>query len=228
MEVKPCRVCGATNRGPGGKCRDCARAREERKRREVGIQKLSKYVGPCKKCGSSDLRKDGTCRPCAIAYSSEYYKKNKEKMNAYSSEYSKANRKKVNAINREWRKNNPEKSKSYGKAWREKNPEKSAEIKARWIRENKDRKRILTMNRRRKLSSGELSKTIVQTLKAKQKGKCAACKSDLIDFHVDHVMPIALGGSNTNDNVQLLCKKCNLTKSYRHPIDFMQSLGYLL
>jgi len=48
------------------------------------------------------------------------------------------------------------------------------------------------------------------------------------DFHMDHIMPIALGGSNTDDNMQLLRKECNLQKQAKHPIDFMQSRGLLL
>lgn len=35
-------------------------------------------------------------------------------------------------------------------------------------------------------------------------------------------------GSNTDDNIQLLCKTCNLSKGAKHPIDFMQSKGFLL
>lgn len=40
-------------------------------------------------------------------------------------------------------------------------------------------------------------------------------------------MPIARGGSNTDDNVQLLCPACNLKKSAKHPVDFMQERGFL-
>jgi hypothetical protein len=41
-------------------------------------------------------------------------------------------------------------------------------------------------------------------------------------------MPLALGGSNTDDNMQLLRAICNYHKYTKHPIDFMQSKGFLL
>lgn len=42
-------------------------------------------------------------------------------------------------------------------------------------------------------------------------GRCAACGSDeLLQF--DHVIPVALGGSSTAENLQLLCAPCNRDK----------------
>ncbi len=43
-------------------------------------------------------------------------------------------------------------------------------------------------------------------------GRCAECSADqYLEF--DHIVPVAKGGSNTDNNVQLLCRKCNVTKS---------------
>jgi 5-methylcytosine-specific restriction endonuclease McrA len=42
-------------------------------------------------------------------------------------------------------------------------------------------------------------------------GRCADCQSEqYLEF--DHIVPVAKGGGNTEQNVQLLCRKCNLTK----------------
>ena len=46
--------------------------------------------------------------------------------------------------------------------------------------------------------------------------------------HLDHIMPLALGGSNTDDNIQLLRARCNLQKRAKHPVDFMRERGYLI
>ena len=43
-------------------------------------------------------------------------------------------------------------------------------------------------------------------------GRCAECgAADYIEF--DHIVPVARGGSSTDNNVQLLCRRCNLKKS---------------
>jgi len=41
-------------------------------------------------------------------------------------------------------------------------------------------------------------------------------------------MPLALGGANADDNIQLLRSTCNQQKHAKHPVDFMQQKGFLL
>lgn len=42
-------------------------------------------------------------------------------------------------------------------------------------------------------------------------GRCAECQADqYLEF--DHIVPVALGGSNSDLNVQTLCRRCNLKK----------------
>jgi HNH endonuclease len=42
-------------------------------------------------------------------------------------------------------------------------------------------------------------------------GKCAQCGSNF-DLQYDHIIPVALGGATTVDNLQLLCGDCNREK----------------
>jgi len=45
-------------------------------------------------------------------------------------------------------------------------------------------------------------------------GCCRNCGSRE-ELQFDHVIPLARGGSNTAENIELLCRKCNQTKSAR-------------
>ena len=42
-------------------------------------------------------------------------------------------------------------------------------------------------------------------------GQCTECGSNF-DLQYDHVIPVALGGATTVDNIQLLCGPCNRLK----------------
>lgn len=42
-------------------------------------------------------------------------------------------------------------------------------------------------------------------------GRCVECGTDF-DLQYDHVIPVALGGANTAENLQLLCGSCNRRK----------------
>ena len=63
-----------------------------------------------------------------------------------------------------------------------------------------------------------------------QKGKCACCRTSLLEVkhHVDHIEPLSRGGANDDGNIQLLCATCNLQKGAKDPIEFMRLKGFLL
>lgn len=53
----------------------------------------------------------------------------------------------------------------------------------------------------------------VQRLVYERDGKvCAYCKDTVGPFHLDHVHPWALGGSNDPDNLTVCCSSCNWSK----------------
>lgn len=52
--------------------------------------------------------------------------------------------------------------------------------------------------------------------------RCLACGSDG-DLHIDHVVPLAVGGAHAEENFQTLCGPCNMAKAatavdYRIPV----------
>lgn len=81
----------------------------------------------------------------------------------------------------------------------------------------------------RKQQAGKHTGKEVSAILKAQHGKCAYCRMETSKrYHVDHIMPLALGGSNDRTNLQILCAPCNQAKSAKHPITFAQSLGMLL
>lgn len=171
----------------------------------------------------------------------EYYKNNREKMRLNAKLWEQNNRERANASDAAWRlKNkeqykaaytarrakNPEKHREAGRVWRKRHPEKQNA----WIKAHPEYSRIKNHNyQAKKRASGKLSRNIAKKLFALQQGKCPCCHRSLgNNYHLDHIIPVSLGGSNTDDNVQLLRAECNLSKSAKHPVDFMQSRGFLL
>jgi len=55
----------------------------------------------------------------------------------------------------------------------------------------------------------------------KRKGTCASC-SQKIDagkaWDIDHILPLALGGMNEPNNLQILCKPCHQAKTTKDDI----------
>jgi 5-methylcytosine-specific restriction endonuclease McrA len=59
------------------------------------------------------------------------------------------------------------------------------------------------------------SKEVRTELEDRQTWRCAVCGQPLSrtgGMHIDHVRPISLGGNNDMENLQLLCRDCNLGK----------------
>ena len=67
---------------------------------------------------------------------------------------------------------------------------------------------------------------IKQLLYKKQKGICKGCKNQLTIryFHIDHIVPKAKGGKDTENNLQLLCGPCNSLKGSGTMVDLKAKL----
>jgi hypothetical protein len=228
--TRACGKCGATDWNPGNRCRPCTKAMTDAyKAANLGKKK---------------------------ANDAAYRLENKEKVKAATLAWRASNKDHIKAVCDAWKKANPEKVKEMAcsaylrhrekhleknKARKIANKSKYAAVSAIWRKNNKpkiaawraanpDRNRINQHNRRaRERSGGRLSPNLRDKLLRLQKGKCACCKKPLgSNYHMDHIFPLALGGLNVDDNIQLLRQRCNQQKSKKHPIDFMQERGFLL
>jgi hypothetical protein len=57
-----------------------------------------------------------------------------------------------------------------------------------------------------------ISETTKKVVYTRDGGKCQCCGSSQ-DLEYDHIIPYSCGGSNDASNIQLLCQKCNRSKS---------------
>lgn len=215
---RPCAKCGNTEKTKANKCRPCARART----------------------AAWDLANPGKAKERSKAW----YAANRERRLAVGAAWLEANKDKAKAQMAAWYAKNADKVTANGKAWLAANPEKALETRRKWMAANREKiksvddawkkanpeaLRIYKINRRGKEAGGSLSSDLAERLFTLQQGKCPCCAQSLgSDYHLDHKTPLALGGSNTDDNMQLLRKTCNLQKGKKHPIDFMQQRGFLL
>jgi 5-methylcytosine-specific restriction endonuclease McrA len=70
-------------------------------------------------------------------------------------------------------------------------------------------------------ASGHHTAADVAGQRARQKGCCYWCGEKVGDkYHVDHVVPLALGGGNGPENLVIACPNCNLRKGARHPMEW--------
>ena len=202
----------------------------------------------CKKCDTeTEHNAHGGCRVCVRANSAKWAAANRDRVRATTKAWADANQDKLKSARTAWSAANKERERSAIAAWNAANkdkgraaaakyraahPEKARQMVAAWRKNNPEADRVHRNNRRaRKLQAGgSLSSGLAARLFKLQRGKCACgCAQPLGDgFHLDHIMPLALGGTNTDDNIQLLRSTCNQQKHAKHPIEFMQQRGFLI
>jgi 5-methylcytosine-specific restriction endonuclease McrA len=139
--------------------------------------------------------------------------------------------------------------KEYKRAWQRANPDKQREYDARWYEKHRDEARSRNRARRRanrayyrayyfankgqyrahqrrrraalRGSHGQHTAADVALQYGRQRGRCYWCRAKVgDDYHVDHVIPVALGGSNGPENIVIACPTCNTSKGAKHPMDF--------
>jgi 5-methylcytosine-specific restriction endonuclease McrA len=141
-----------------------------------------------------------------------------------------ANRDRALAVSRKRSAAHPEEYRARTMQWRLDNPERAKENdrkkRANRAPEYLAKRAIDEQNRRARMraNGGRLSRGIAAELLMAQGGKCVYCRADLAaGYHLDHILPIALGGRNDDQNVQLLCPPCNRRKWAKHPDEFAKA-----
>lgn len=130
---------------------------------------------------------------------------------------------KLKAKSRQWYWAHREDEISRKRVYRQNNPESSAA--------NNHRRRT-----RRKNAEGSFSLNDLSSILSRQRSLCVYCHRKIsflprkgeLKTHVDHIMPLARGGSNWPSNLQMTCFQCNTRKGAKDPFKWAQQIGRLL
>lgn len=123
-----------------------------------------------------------------------WVKANRDKYNAMVLRWNQKNREKVRAIQKAHRQRNPEKRAAIEKSWRERNREKVLEWKRKYSAMRRARLRLATI--------GDL------TAIAKVYERAEHLRQ-WFDVCVDHIWPLAKGGTHSSDNLQIIYRSEN-------------------
>ena len=197
--------------------------------REIGS--LHYYTGkPCKHGHiEKRLTSSGQCKECARLINKAAYPVKAEKIKAYQVQYRANNREKSREASKRWREENLERAKEKIRAWRAANQHRIIQYRE----ENRDLAALYSRNRRARLrgNGGTHTADDIAEIIKRQKFKCAECGTSVRkreNRHVDHIMPISLGGTNWPWNLQILCPTCNHEKWCIEPLEFARRKGRLL
>ncbi|MCO7736415.1 HNH endonuclease [Brucella intermedia] len=113
------------------------------------------------------------------------------------------------------------------------NTPEGIEARKQWRFDNPDKVREYNRNSKAKRKGAEGTHTAedIRDILTRQKYKCVECGASVrkkSNRHVDHIMPIALGGTNWPFNLQVLCPSCNLSKHAKHPLEWAREKGRLV
>lgn len=138
----------------------------------------------------------------------ERFRKRSEKYKKYRREYRKRKGGKTESEKQYYR--------DWARTWRKKNPERSRLIG----RVNMLKRRALILQ-----NGGEFTKEDILLQYRSQHGKCWWCTKRVGGkYHVDHVRPLARGGTNNPNNLVISCPDCNLAKNDKLPHEWIGRL----
>ena len=207
--------------------------------RSFGLPVGDGYKSRCRICWNAQKREERAANPEKHRETArKYVEANKEHIREIKRAHQKMNPEKYDEALRKYRKSHQEEINIKAKERRERNLEHYREIgRNSYERHAEERRKysseyykrcpeksVAATNRRRALKyASEITHTEEewQELKAFYNFTCLCCgkQEPEIKLTRDHIIPLTQGGSDSIDNVQPLCARCNSKKNNKH-IDY--------
>ena len=197
---------------------------------------MAEHLKACYRCSTEKplsafhrdkTRRDGRftyCKVCVLAAAKAKKQKPTERRRIWEAEYRARNRARVAANKLRWYEAHKDLAKARSRSWYAENKTKAAVRRQAYYEQNKVAYRSYRHARKARVRGAEGSYTrdeLIQLLQ-KQQWRCVVCAVSLEGgYHVDHIVPLAAGGSNWASNIQALCAPCNLSKGTAAMADFM-------
>ena len=127
-----------------------------------------------------------------------------------------------NAASRAWNQKNRDESAPLSREWREQNKKRRAQQLRDWRRANPDAGAQHQQRRRARKRGNGVFAISPRDMRRLERGSCASCGAQ-DNLHIDHIVPIAKGGTHSIGNLQILCSTCNCSKGAKLWIEFRTS-----
>lgn len=197
------------------------------------------WVKTCSKCrrelaleafGSNRANRDGRdyyCRACRLEQRNKWIAEHPEKARTVAAKSRAKHRDQRRADSKRWREENPEYNRQRLSTWHAENRERRSAYNRGWARRNRERRReymrdyyernaeqIKMWARIRKLTpdAQDYAEILVRD-------PCAYCGEPT--EQIDHIDPVALGGTSDWDNLTGACQSCNARKEARPLLVFL-------
>jgi 5-methylcytosine-specific restriction endonuclease McrA len=149
----------------------------------------------------------------SAAYYRAYRASHREELAERDRRYAAEHREAIVAKQAEYYARHADEKRTAANEWRQAHPD----LRAEYQRNRRAKKRG---------ANGTHTAQDVTAQLTRQHGKCYWCNTTTRkNYHVDHVIPLAAGGSNHPENIVIACPTCNLTKGAKMPYEFIPATG---
>ncbi len=173
-------------------------------------------------------------RDRCIANAKKRYAKKRDEIREYKKQWAKKNKKRNYARIRKWCANNPDRNKQSKEKWLANNREKANAASKKWSLTLAGKVSVRSAGVRRRYFKDQTSNPITNAeivLLLARSRVCFYCEKPFNEHRkatLDHILPLAKGGSHTRDNLCAACKSCNSKKNAKLPHEFAREIGRLL
>lgn len=143
--------------------------------------------------------------------------------------YYRENWERIQENRRRWKKRNPESNRAHKLKYAAANRDKEAARMRRWSKTNPEQAsaNVRSYKAKKRGAEGSHCAKDIEEILVLQGGFCVYCKIEISNGnkHIDHITPISRGGSNGPENLQVLCRTCNMRKHDKTHEEYLTFIG---